>query len=83
MTTTYHAKDGKFTSSRNAQTAVRDGERLKVVRQLRRLRRQKKESSRDRTLKIILQANLAKMKATLNGDLSAPGFINVSDLFGP
>lgn len=78
--TTYHDKSGRFTSKSGATTAVRDGERLKVVRQLRRLHRAKKESSHDKVMRTVLQANLAKAKAGLLGELTAPGFINVHDV---
>ena len=79
--TTYHDKNGRFTSKAGATTAVRDGERLKVVRQLRRLHRSaKKESSHDRVMRTVLQSNLAKAKAGLIGELTAPGFVNVHDV---
>jgi len=81
--TTFHGKNGQFSSKSGAHSAVRNGERLKVVRQLRSLHRVKKESAHDKVMRFVLQASLAKMKAGLMGDLSAPGFINVSDvLFG-
>lgn len=77
--TTYHDQHGRFTSKSGAHTAVRDGERLKVVRQLRRMAN-KKESSENRAMKTILRSNLARAKATLMGELSAPGFVNVADV---
>lgn len=34
---TYHGKDGRFTRSRSANTVTKEGERFKMVRQLRRI----------------------------------------------
>ncbi len=78
--TTFHGKDGKFSSKAGAHSAVRDGERLRVVRQLRRMRQSKTESGADKIARLVLRANLAKMKAGLLGELSAPGYINVADV---
>lgn len=78
--TTYHGRDGKFSSPLAAVMASRNGERLKVVRQLRRLHRQKKVSARDRAVETVLRANLGKAKAAMLGELSAPGFVNVGEV---
>ena len=79
--TTYHGRDGRFSSPMSAVFASRDGERLKVVRQLRRLTRRKVASSpRDKAMETVLRANLGKAKAALLGELSAPGFINVGEV---
>lgn len=76
--TTYHGKDGRFASPASAVTANRNGERLRVVRQLRRLHRAKGKT--ESVMKTVLRANLAKTKAALAGELSAPGFVNVGDV---
>lgn len=81
MRTTYHGKDGRFASPMSAVSANRNGERLRVVRQLRRLKQGRKAEERDRVMRTVLRSNLAKQKAAMNGVLSAPGFISVDDLF--
>jgi hypothetical protein len=79
--TTYHGKDGKLSSAASATTATRGGERLKVVRQLRRMTRGPKKESVNNGLRAVLRSNLAKAKASLTGALSAPGWVNVHDAF--
>lgn len=79
--TTFHGRDGKFSAASSATTATRGGERLKVVRQLRRLTRGPKKEDSNKALRSVLRSNLAKAKASLTGALSAPGWINVSDAF--
>lgn len=77
--TTFHAKDGRFANQAGAATATRNGERLKVVRQLRRMSRAPKAEGRDEGMRTVLRSNLAKTKAALTGALSGPGWINVED----
>lgn len=81
MRTTFHGRDGKFASKASAASASRGGERLKVVRQLRRFHRAApKKESREAAVQMLLRMNLARTKATLMGELTAPGFINVSEV---
>ncbi len=81
--TTFHGKDGKFSNPDGAHSATRNGERLRIVRQLRKLHRGPKKEATDKAMQIVLRSNLAKTKATLTGALTAPGWINVGDaIFG-
>lgn len=82
LRTTYHSANGKFATPVSAVMANRNGERLKVVRQLRKLSRAKKESQRTKAERLVLRSNLARAKATLLGAFTAPGFINISEVFG-
>lgn len=75
--TTFHGRDGKFSPAHSAHSATRGGERLKVVRQLRRMGRAPKNEN---ALQAIQRLDMARKKLLLQGKLLAPGYVLVSDL---
>lgn len=79
---TYHSRNGRFSSSSSAHSVTKEGERYKVVRQHRRIGPLKKgKSPRQTAEEAVHRANIARQKAALTGALAGPGWINVKQVF--
>ena len=84
---TFHAHDGKFCAKKHANTMSKDGERLKVIRQYKRVTGEvqlhgRRKAKPKRQAEAIRHANLARAKMAMMGDLSAPGFVTMGDVIG-
>lgn len=77
---TYHDKRGKFCPPESASLVNKGGDRFKVVRQHRRIR--KKRNPRDVAEDLVQQSNRRLQRLAMLGALTAPGFVNLSDVLG-
>jgi hypothetical protein len=84
MATTYHAKGGRFCKADSAKIVSRGGEKFKVVRQHHRVDDSGKivrKGRKGKAEEAIRRSNAARQRMALAGDLSAPGFLSVSEMF--
>ena len=73
---TYHAKNGRFTAQHSAHTVTRDGERFKMVRQLRRIGGKTTEPEQEPANDVVDTVEEAKAKEVVTSFLCAsPGWI--------
>lgn len=77
----HHDKKGRFTSPDRAHTVSKEGERYKVVRQLRRMK-PKKRPARERATEAIMRERRQLQRFALIGALSGPGWVNLHEAFG-
>lgn len=89
---TYHDARGRFVTPMAAVTVSRDGERLKVVRQYRRMARRDDAKPEPPSVpglspvhrgdveKVVVRWAAGRSVAAMRGLLSGPGWVNVADL---
>lgn len=77
----FHDKNGRFTTADQAHIVVKGGERYKVVRQLRRMKKIVRKPPAERATEAIAKSRRELQRFALMGALSAPGFVNVHEAF--